>query len=89
MVSETAIQPLVVGEEARALALSRHLYERGYWVAAIRPPTVPRGTSRLRITVSAAHSDAQIDGLLEAIAEGLAATRTPETAADCAAALAQ
>lgn len=70
--SQTAIQPLVLGAESRALALSRFLFERGYWVAAIRPPTVPRGTSRLRITLSAAHSEAQIDGLLGALAEGLA-----------------
>lgn len=69
--SSTAIQPLVLGAAARALALSRHLFDRGYWVAAIRPPTVPRGTSRLRITLSAAHRPAQIDGLLAALAEGL------------------
>jgi 8-amino-7-oxononanoate synthase len=68
--SQTAIQPLVLGDAARALALSRYLYERGYWVAAIRPPTVPKGTSRLRITLSAAHEPAQIDGLLEAIVQG-------------------
>jgi 8-amino-7-oxononanoate synthase len=70
--SETPIQPLLLGEEARALALSRFLFERGWWVAAIRPPTVPRGTSRLRITLSATHTAAQIDGLLNALAEGLA-----------------
>lgn len=68
--SRTPIQPLVLGDAARALALSRYLFERGYWVAAIRPPTVPKGTSRLRITLSAAHEPAQIDGLLEAIIEG-------------------
>jgi 8-amino-7-oxononanoate synthase len=67
----TPIQPLLLGAEARALGLSRNLLARGYWMAAIRPPTVPPGTSRLRITLSAAHSDAQIDGLLEALAEGL------------------
>lgn len=71
--SETAIQPLVLGEAARALAVSRALYERGYWVAAIRPPTVPAGTSRLRITLSAAHAEAEVDGLLAALAEALAA----------------
>jgi 8-amino-7-oxononanoate synthase len=68
--SRTAIQPLVLGAAARALGLSRYLYERGYWVAAIRPPTVPKGTSRLRITLSAAHEPAQIDGLLDAIGQG-------------------
>jgi 8-amino-7-oxononanoate synthase len=69
--SETPIQPLVLGAEARALALSKYLYERGWWVAAIRPPTVPRGTARLRITLSATHTAAQIDGLLADLAEGL------------------
>jgi len=69
--SETPIQPLVLGAAERALSLSRHLYDSGYWVAAIRPPTVPAGTSRLRITLSAAHTEAQIDGLLEALAEGM------------------
>lgn len=64
----TAIQPLLVGPEAPTLDLSRRLQQRGYWVAAIRPPTVPRGTSRLRITLSAAHSASQIEGLLDALA---------------------
>jgi 8-amino-7-oxononanoate synthase len=75
--SQTPIQPLILGDEARALALSRALFERGYWVAAIRPPTVPRGTSRLRLTLSAAHTDEQIDGLLGALAEGLRALARP------------
>ncbi|GAC1623867.1 MAG: 8-amino-7-oxononanoate synthase [Nevskia sp.] len=65
--SLTAIQPLILGAAAQAMQLSRQLFERGYWVAAIRPPTVPAGTSRLRITLSAAHTPAQIDGLLEAV----------------------
>lgn len=73
--SGTAIQPLIVGDEGRALALSRALYERGLWVAAIRPPTVPRGTSRLRITLSAAHTPAQIDLLLDALAQAGAAAK--------------
>lgn len=73
--SATAIQPLIVGDEGRALALSRALYERGLWVAAIRPPTVPRGTSRLRITLSAAHTPAQIDRLLDALAQAGAADK--------------
>lgn len=72
--SLTAVQPLVIGEAAEAVALSRALYERGYWVAAIRPPTVPAGTSRLRITLSAAHTAAQIDGLLDTLAACLART---------------
>lgn len=69
--SETPIQPLVLGQEQRALDLSQALFDRGYWVAAIRPPTVPHGTSRLRITFSAAHTAEQIDGLLEGLATGL------------------
>ncbi|MGH8505578.1 MAG: aminotransferase class I/II-fold pyridoxal phosphate-dependent enzyme, partial [Stenotrophobium sp.] len=69
--SATPIQPLVIGDEARAMSLSKYLYERGCWVAAIRPPTVPRGTSRLRITFSAAHTPAQIERLLQALADGL------------------
>jgi 8-amino-7-oxononanoate synthase len=67
----TPIQPLILGDERKALALSAHLMARGFWVAAIRPPTVPRGTARLRITLSAAHTEAQVDGLLEALAGGL------------------
>ncbi|HVT34733.1 MAG TPA: 8-amino-7-oxononanoate synthase, partial [Nevskiaceae bacterium] len=69
--SASAIQPLVLGEETRALALSKFLYERGLWVAAIRPPTVPRGTARLRITLSAAHGPAEVQRLLDLLAEGV------------------
>ncbi|MBD8163051.1 8-amino-7-oxononanoate synthase [Erwinia persicina] len=65
--SDSAIQPLIVGEEQAALGLSQHLRERGCWVSAIRPPTVPPGTSRLRITLSAAHRRDDIDQLLEAL----------------------
>jgi len=56
MPSTTAIQPLLIGDNQAALDLSNALRERGLWVAAIRPPTVPQGTARLRITLSAAHS---------------------------------
>ncbi|MGH8458441.1 MAG: aminotransferase class I/II-fold pyridoxal phosphate-dependent enzyme, partial [Nevskiales bacterium] len=66
--SLTPIQPLIVGDETRALALSAALQSRGFLIGAIRPPTVPPGTSRLRITLSAAHSDVQVDALLEALA---------------------
>lgn len=69
--SETAIQPLILGDEGRALALSAALFAHGFWVAAIRPPTVPVGTARLRITLSAAHAPAQVTGLLDALAAGL------------------
>lgn len=69
MASITAIQPLLLGDEARALQLSEMLAERGFWVSAIRPPTVPQGTARLRITLSAAHSEAQVRALVAAISE--------------------
>lgn len=69
--SVTPIQPLILGDPQRAVALSRFLFERGYMVTAIRPPTVPLGTSRLRITLSAAHTNEQIDGLITALGEGV------------------
>ena len=69
MPSDTAIQPLLIGDNLKALKLSEGLRERGIWVAAIRPPTVPQGTARLRITLSAAHSEADVDQLLEALHE--------------------
>jgi 8-amino-7-oxononanoate synthase len=68
MESSTPIQPLLLGTEAAALAASDTLLAAGIWVPAIRPPTVPAGTSRLRITFSAAHTDADVDRLLEALA---------------------
>ncbi|NGY05069.1 8-amino-7-oxononanoate synthase [Solimonas terrae] len=71
--SQTPIQPLLLGDAARALSLSQQLFEQGFWVAAIRPPTVPRGTSRLRITLSATHQPGQIDALLDALAAGMRA----------------
>ncbi len=61
--AESAIVPIVVGEPSRALAASSALEARGYLVAAIRPPTVPEGTARLRVALSAAHSDADVAGL--------------------------
>jgi 8-amino-7-oxononanoate synthase len=67
--SATAIQPLIVGENAAVLALSTALWERGLWVPAIRPPTVPQGTARLRISVSAAHTADDIDHLIHVIKE--------------------
>lgn len=65
--SVTPIQPLVVGGSAAAVAASAVLEERGILVPAIRPPTVPAGTARLRITFSAAHEPADVDRLLEAL----------------------
>jgi len=72
--SPTAIQPLIVGDNAAALALAQALWARGLWVPAIRPPTVPKGTARLRISVSAAHTEADIAALIEALREEAAAT---------------
>jgi 8-amino-7-oxononanoate synthase len=69
--SPTAIQPIVVGSAERALEGAARLQEHGFLVPAIRPPTVPDGTSRLRVSLSAAHSDAQIDGLVAALARCL------------------
>jgi 8-amino-7-oxononanoate synthase len=66
--SATAIQPLVVGTSDAAVALSDRLRARGIWVPAIRPPTVPAGTARLRVSLSAAHTDADVDALLGALA---------------------
>lgn len=68
MPSDTPIQPLRVGSDADALAMAAALEARGYWVAPIRPPTVPEGSARLRITLGAAHDAQQIDGLLDALA---------------------
>jgi 8-amino-7-oxononanoate synthase len=62
------IVPVILGSEARAVAASAALLDAGLWVPAIRPPTVPAGTSRLRVTVSAAHTDADVDRLVEALA---------------------
>ena len=67
--SATAIQPYIVGDNEAAVALSKALWERGLWVPAIRPPTVPKGTARLRISVSAAHTAGDIDHLLSALKE--------------------
>ena len=68
MDSPTPIQPLLVGDSGRAMRLSARLRERGLLVGAIRPPTVPAGTARLRITLTAAHDEAQVDRLLESLA---------------------
>ncbi|WP_407436232.1 8-amino-7-oxononanoate synthase [Lelliottia sp.] len=65
--SHSAIQPLIVGENSRALTLAQQLRERNVWVTAIRPPTVPAGTARLRLTLTAAHLTQDIDNVLEAL----------------------
>ncbi len=65
--SKTAIQPLIVGENSETLALSDALASAGILVPAIRPPTVPKGSARLRISLSAAHTDADVDLLIETL----------------------
>ena len=72
--SGTQIVPLIVGEAATALDLSQRLREAGVWATAIRPPTVPKGTARLRLAFSAAHGEGDLDGLLDV----LAATAKPK-----------
>ncbi len=69
--SPTPIQPVLIGDDERVVAIGARLHTAGYWVGAIRPPTVPRGGARLRIALNAEHSDAQVDGLLEALAAAL------------------
>jgi 8-amino-7-oxononanoate synthase len=63
------IVPVIVGEAADALALSQRLAESGFLVTAIRPPTVPQGTARLRVTFSAAHTEAEVDALAARLQE--------------------
>jgi 8-amino-7-oxononanoate synthase len=82
MPSQTAIQPLLVGDNQAALDLMAALQERGIWVPAIRPPTVPAGTARLRISLSAAHSAADVSQLITAL---LALTHLAPPAASIAA----
>ncbi|WP_349681269.1 8-amino-7-oxononanoate synthase [Cellvibrio sp. UBA7661] len=69
MDSFSPIQPIVIGDEAKALLISQKLAERGILIIAIRPPTVPVGSSRLRITFSAQHTIEQVDQLLAVLAD--------------------
>lgn len=64
LASDTAIQPVVIGANAEAMKIAAALYEQNIWVPAIRPPTVPAGTARLRVTLSAAHSAEQVTQLV-------------------------
>ncbi len=76
--STTPIQPVVVGDNATAMALAAALWDRGFWVPAIRPPTVPAGTARLRVTLTAAHSRDDIDALTDAFADLAPAFTRPD-----------
>lgn len=72
MNSPTPIQPILVGSSERALMLSAALREQGILVTAIRPPTVPRGTARLRVTLCATHSEDDVNQLLDALKSAVA-----------------
>ena len=72
--SRTAIQPLMIGDAAKALTVSEALAARGILAVAIRPPTVPAASARLRLTLTAAHSETQVDQLLDALAQVLRPT---------------
>jgi 8-amino-7-oxononanoate synthase len=69
--SESAIHPIVLGAPARAMAASRALAARGFLVPAIRPPSVPAGTSRLRISLTAAHTAEHVEALTDALTDCL------------------
>lgn len=69
MPSDTAIQPIMIGKTEDALLVAQQLYKKNIWVPAIRPPTVPINTARLRITFSASHNKEQIDQLVQALME--------------------
>ncbi|WP_028485016.1 8-amino-7-oxononanoate synthase [Thioalkalivibrio sp. ALE17] len=72
----TPIQPVHIGDARRASAVAERLLAAGFLVPAIRPPTVPEGQARLRITLSASHTESQVDTLLRALEHALAATTT-------------
>ncbi len=74
MDSVTPIQPLLIGDNALALSISEQLLKQGLLISAIRPPTVPDGTARLRITLNAGHNNAQIDQLVAALSTILGRT---------------
>jgi 8-amino-7-oxononanoate synthase len=65
--STTPIQPILLGDSQRALQVSDGLKQRGFWVTAIRPPTVAKATARLRVTFCASHQDVHVDQLLDAL----------------------
>lgn len=67
MPSDTAVQPIVIGDNAETMRVSAALYAQGFWVGGIRPPTVPVGTSRLRVTLAAGHTMEEVDRLVAAI----------------------
>lgn len=78
--SATPIQPVITGGIRRCEAMSDIVRQAGYWITPIRPPTVPVGAARLRVTLCAAHTDAEIDGLVEALARAWESTTALEHA---------
>ena len=72
LISESAIQPLVIGSSSKTLKLSQKLFEDGFFISAIRPPTVAPNTARLRFTLSADHNFQQIELLLEKVKDVMA-----------------
>ncbi len=71
MESQTPIQPVIIGDSGEALAIAEQLEKQGILVTAIRPPTVPANTARLRVTLSAAHTEEDVNKLLEALGKTL------------------
>jgi 8-amino-7-oxononanoate synthase len=69
LASPTAIQPIVIGRNDETMRAAAALYEQGIWVGGIRPPTVPAGTARLRVTLSAAHTAREVAQLTAALME--------------------
>lgn len=65
--SDSAIQPIIIGDPEKALSISEHIKKQGIWLNAIRPPTVPHNTSRLRVTLTSAHEIADIDLLFDSL----------------------
>ncbi len=70
--STTHIQPIILGDENLTLTMAEDLAQKGFWVPAIRPPSVPNGTSRLRISLSSAHEEADIYALIDALCQSRA-----------------
>jgi 8-amino-7-oxononanoate synthase len=77
--STTQIVPVIIGSEKAALDVAAALKEKGFFVQAVRPPTVPPGTARLRVTITAAHTPADVAALAAAIAEIMAETQIKDT----------
>ncbi|MHC5092529.1 MAG: aminotransferase class I/II-fold pyridoxal phosphate-dependent enzyme, partial [Planctomycetota bacterium] len=69
--STTQIIPIIIGDSAKAVDISKKLFEAGYFISAIRPPTVPPGTARLRVSVQADHTQDQLQALCQTLWEVL------------------